>query len=59
MSQILEAAVADTKRSIKIIYLKESESEPLPAGGVNLNEMIDINGKKFTLFQDFSCSLVL
>lgn len=44
-AKVLQEAVALTKRPIKIIYAKLTESESLPAGGIDLNELSSTNGK--------------
>ena len=44
MSKVLEDAVSLTKKSIRIIYVKESQSEALPVGGVDFNELINFKG---------------
>lgn len=46
MSTVLQQAVAKTKRDIKIVYAREAEGEALPAGGINLDELISTKGEK-------------
>ncbi len=41
---ILQAAVAQTKKPIKIISIKTSESQSLPADAINFYELIRTNG---------------
>lgn len=45
MSKVLQDAVAMTKRPIKIIYAKETENESLPAGGINIDDLISTKGE--------------
>lgn len=45
MSKVLQEAVALTKRDIRIVYAKSVESELLPAGGIDLNELTNTQGK--------------
>lgn len=44
-SAVLEEAVALAKRPIRVIYVKETESESFPAGGIDFNELISTDGK--------------
>lgn len=46
MSGVLQNAVAMTKKTIRIIYAKETESDSLPADGINLAELISTKGLK-------------
>lgn len=48
MSKVLQAAVALTKLPIKIVYAKSIDSEILPAGGIDINELI--NPKSLQIF---------
>lgn len=55
MSKVIQEAVALTKRPIKIIYAKSVESELLPAGGIDLNELISTKGNlEFYLWRVFN-----
>lgn len=45
-SAVLQEAVALTKRPVRVIYVKESDSESLPAGGIDFNELISTDGKR-------------
>lgn len=47
-SSVLQEAVALTKRPIRVAYVKESQGESLPAGGIDFNELISTDGKKVT-----------
>lgn len=46
MSNVLQQAVAMTKRQITIIYAKEKENESLPKGGIDINDLITTKGRK-------------
>lgn len=45
MSKVLEEAVALTNRTIRIVYAKTIESESLPSGGIDLNELTSTKGE--------------
>lgn len=45
MSGVLNEAVAMTKRPIRIVYVKENRDEALPAGGINLQDLISTDGE--------------
>lgn len=45
MSSVLQEAVEMTKQPIRIVYAKEVESEALPAGGIDLDELISTKGE--------------
>ncbi|CRK97641.1 CLUMA_CG011026, isoform A [Clunio marinus] len=44
MSNVLRQAVAMTKKPIRVVYCKETESEALPVDGVNFNDLISTEG---------------
>jgi hypothetical protein len=46
MSSVLQEAVQMTKRPIRIIYVKETQAESIPAGGVDFNELISTQGEQ-------------
>lgn len=50
MSKTLQQAVEITQRPIRIIYVKQSESEPLPSGGIDLDDLISTTGEIEFLF---------
>lgn len=53
MSGILAEAVAMAKRPIKIVYVKETQAESLPAGGIDLEDLISTDGEKIDeLFEE-------
>ena len=45
MSKTLEEAVMMSKMDVKIVYVKENESDTIPASGVSFSELIDTRGK--------------
>lgn len=47
MSKTLENAIALTKRTIRIVWVKTSQSESLPEGGIDFLELIAINAIDF------------
>ncbi|CRK98690.1 CLUMA_CG012130, isoform A [Clunio marinus] len=44
LSDVVERAVSLTKRTIKIVYVKDKENNSLPAGGIDFNELLDSRG---------------
>lgn len=51
MAKTLQQAVELTKRPIKTIYVKGTEVESLPAGGIDLQDLITTTGEKFFPFR--------
>lgn len=41
-----------TKRSIKVVYTKETQGEPLPANGIDLDELTSTNGDNYFAFSN-------
>ena len=50
MSSTLQEAVKLTKTPIRIIYVKETQAEAIPADGVDFNELVNTQGKKCANF---------
>lgn len=44
-SSVLQEAVRLTKKSIKIVYVKETEGEAIPADGIDFNELVSTKGE--------------
>jgi hypothetical protein len=53
MSKTFEDAVELTKRPIKVVYVKESESESIPRGGIDFKELSDVGDLDLSLLKDF------
>jgi basic membrane lipoprotein Med (substrate-binding protein (PBP1-ABC) superfamily) len=47
MSAVLEKAVENSKKPIKIVYIKQSQSDALPRERINFHELIETNGRYF------------
>lgn len=45
MSGVIQQAVELTKRPIKIVYAKETQNDSLPAGAIDLNDIIKTEGE--------------
>lgn len=45
MSKVLQESVRMAKISIKIIYIKETQAESIPADGIDFNELISTQGE--------------
>lgn len=45
MAKTLEEAVMISKMNVKIVYVKEKESETVPTNGVSFSELVDTRGK--------------
>lgn len=45
MSKTLDEAVMISKMDVKIVYVKEKESETVPANGVSFSELVNTSGK--------------
>lgn len=50
MSSVLQEAVKMAKRAIRIIYVKETQAEAIPAEGVDFSELISTQGKELLSF---------
>lgn len=50
MSSVLQQAVAMTKQTIEIVYVKETESEAIPAGSVEFSRLINTEGDQIRRF---------
>lgn len=48
MSDILKKAIDVIQRPIKIVYVKEVESESLPSNGIDINELVNPKGEEST-----------
>ena len=44
MCKTLEEAVMMSKMDVKIVYVKEKDSETIPANGISFNELVDTRG---------------
>lgn len=53
MSKTLEDAVEITKKSIKVVYVKESENESIPSGGINFKELAEVYNIDLSLLKEF------
>lgn len=45
MAKTLEEAVMISKMNVKIVYVKEKESDTIPTNGVSFSELVDTRGK--------------
>jgi hypothetical protein len=45
MSTVLQEAVKMAKKPIRIIYVKETQAEAIPADGIDFNELISTQGE--------------
>lgn len=50
MSAVLQEAVKMAKKSIRIIYVKETQADTIPANGIDFNELISTQGKFLGFF---------
>lgn len=59
-SSTLEEAVKLAKRPIKIVYVRETQGEALPAGGIDFNELISTDGVDLASLKkiDWDCNEV-
>lgn len=55
MSKTLDEAVMISKMDVKIVYVKEKESETIPANGVSFSELVDTNGKIVHKISTITC----
>lgn len=50
MSSVLQEAIKMTKRPVRTIYVKETQTEAIPADGVDFTQLINIQGKRILSF---------
>lgn len=53
MSKTIENAVKLTKKDIKIVYVKENESESIPRGGIDFKELSEVGNLDLSFLKDF------